>query len=921
MTYKKKLIEVALPLDVINAASQHEKSVPRRGHPATMHLWWARRPLAAARAVLWASLVDDPSSHPDRFPTEEDQETERQRLFRILEELVRWENSGNEQVLEVARSEIVASADGGLPNILDPFCGGGTIPIEAQRLGLPAHGGDLNPVAVLISKAITEIPPRFEGLPPVNEESRMNAELQAWNRAQGLAEDVRHFGQWMFEQAGRRIEHLYPRVALPQGLGGGQATVIAWIWARTVESPDPSWSGHVPLVRSWVLRKAKRNQPVVWVEPIINRETRSITYEIREGGTPIEGTVSRGPRGRCVASGSPITADHIYEEGREGRLGRHLIAVVAEGPTRRAYVAPTATSSESHEGFWRPDGQLPDSPRWFSPPKYGMTEWADLFADRQLIALDTFSELLAEVRLAVQEQAQAAGFTDDGTRLRDGGSGAVAYADGIVTYLAFAIDKLADWNSTICTWINAIEGVRNTFARQAIPMTWDYTEINPLSNSVGNFLNHVDWVAASLEGAPARGAGTILQRDASARIEEVSRPVISTDPPYYDNISYADLSDFFYVWLRRNLKDVWPDELSTLRTPKSEELIAHPSRAGSSEAARAHFESGIEDVFKRIAEYQNPDYPATVFYAFKQAVTTKEGTTSTGWETFIQGVLASGFTITATWPVRTERAARSVAIGTAALASSIVLACRPRAVDASRATRSEYLAALRAELPEAVRTLQRESIAPVDMAQSMIGPGMAVFSRYSKVLEADGSAMSIRQALALINQVLEEALSAEETEFDNETRWALTWYEQHGMNPADFGDADVLARAKDTSAAYVQHAGIASVSSGKVRLLARTDLDPDWDPRADRILTVWEITQHLIARLGLSETQAADLLGQVGSGDGERARQLAYLLFQIADRHGWSDEAVAYNSLVQAWPELTRLAGRSEAPVQQTLGE
>lgn len=918
MTYKKKLIEVALPLDAINKASAREKSI-RHGHPSTLHLWWARRPLAAARAVLWSSLVDDPSAHPDRFPTDEAQEVERQRLFRILEDLVIWENSNNEQVLEAARAEIVASCDGDLPNILDPFCGGGTIPLEAQRLGLPAYGGDLNPVAVLISKAMVEIPPRFAGVTPVNPDSRAESGLKTWERAQGLAVDIRWYGQWMRDRAFERIGDLYPKVMLPAEQGGGEATVIAWIWARTVESPDPSWSGHVPLVRSWIVRKAKKGKPVVWVEPVVDRDTQTISYRIREGGTPVDGTVEGG-KGTCIATGSPIPGDYIKSEAQAGEMRHQMLAVVAEGNRTRVYVEP-GTGPQVPEPEWRPGGSVPERLTGGTCYGYGLTEWGDLFTDRQLVALNTFSDLLGEVRPRIEQHAVEAGLAADGVRLRDGGSGATAYADALLTYLAFVVDKCADYWSTIATWINSIGAMRNTFARQAIPMTWDFAEVNPFSSSTGNWMAMVDWVRKVVERLPATTEGHIAQRDAVTRLAEVPSPVVSTDPPYYDNISYADLSDFFYVWLRRNLRDVWPDELSTMLTPKGEELIANRYRAGSKEAAKEHFESGMEEVFGEVGRVQHPDVPATVFYAFKQSESDASGIASTGWETFVQGLIGSGFSITATWPVRTEFSNRPVASGTAALASSIVLALRPRSADAKLATRSEFLSALRAELPGAIRLLQRESILPVDMAQSAIGPGMAVFSRYAKVVEADGSAMSVRQALALINEVLQEVISEEETEFDADTRWALTWFEQYGLNPGPFGDAETLSKAKGTSVAGVIHAGIAEQSDGKVRLLNRTELDSEWDPAADSRLTVWEVAQHLIASLDESEVAAADLLRSIGPGMGERARMLAYLLFQVADRKGWSSEAVAYNGLVKAWRELSKLAGRSEAPVQQTLGE
>jgi len=663
VTYKKKLIEVALPLDAINKAASREKSI-RHGHPSTLHLWWARRPLAAARAVLWASLVDDPSAHPDQFPTEEDQEVERQRLFRILEDLVLWENSNSERVLSAARAEIERSCGGELPNILDPFCGGGTIPLEAQRLGLPAYGGDLNPVAVLISKAMVEIPPRFAGLPPVNPDARAESGLKTWERAQGLAEDIRYYGQWMRDRALERIGHLYPKVKLPPEQGAGEATVIAWIWARTVESPDPSWSGHVPLVRSWILRTARKNRPVVWIEPVIDHDSQTIAYRIREGGTPVGGTVDR--RGAvCLATGSPISFEYIRKESREDRSGAIPIAVVADGPSGRAYLPPIAPPA-APEPEWRPTEQLLGKAT-VNVGLYGFATWGDLFTDRQLVALTTFSDLLGDVRPLIEEHAAAAGLDADGISLRDGGSGATAYADAAVTYLAFVIDKCADYWSTIATW--ATGGfVRGTFARQAIPMTWDFAETNPFSDSTGNWMAMVDWVWKVVEQFPATTEGHIAQRDAAARLAEVPNPVVSTDPPYYDNVSYADLSDYFYVWLRRSLRDVWPDELSTVLTPKAEELIANRYRAGSEDAAKAHFESGMEEVFENVAEVQHPDFPATVFYAFKQEESDSEGIASTGWETFVHGLLDAGFSVTATWPVRTERPGRSVAIGTAALA-------------------------------------------------------------------------------------------------------------------------------------------------------------------------------------------------------------------------------------------------------------
>lgn len=916
---KRKLIEVALPLDAINRESAREKSI-RHGHPSTLHLWWARRPLASARAVLFASLVDDPSSHPDRFPTEEAQEAERQRLFGILEELVKWENTTNEQVLEAARQEILASTDGNPPPILDPFSGGGTIPLEAQRLGLEAHGGDLNPVAVLIGKAMVEIPPRFANRRPVNPDDRDN-DLQTWSGAQGLAAEVRYYGQWMRERALERIGGLYPKVNLPPEHGGGQGTVIAWIWARTVESPDPSWEGHVPLVRSWVLRKGERGKPAVWVEPQIEPSEGRIGFAIREGGTPGEPSVERAV-GTCIATGAIIDKRYIKAEASAGRMSEVPIAVVVEGTRGRAYLAPSPDSPPPAPApGWLPSGAVPERLTGGTCYGYGLTEWSKLFTDRQLTALNTFSELLVEVGAVIQSDARAAGMAEDGVHLRDGGSGATAYADAIRTYLGFAVDKCADYWSSISTWASS-GFVRGTFARQAIPMTWDFAEINPFSESTGNWMANVDWVWKAIERMPAKHAGEIVQRDAEARVHEVPEVAIATDPPYYDNISYADLSDFFYVWMRRNLRDVWPDELSTLLTPKAEELVANPWRHGGKQAAYEHFEEGMSRFMARVSDEQRNGVPATIFYAFKAEESDDGGVTSTGWETFLQSVVDAGLEVTATWPMRTERPGRALAVGTAALASSIVLACRKRSDEAPMATRAEFESALEAELADRIALLQRENIAPVDLAQSAIGPGMAIFTRYRRVVEADGSDMKVRAALQLINAALERILSEEETLFDPETRWALTWYEQYGLNPGSYGDADTLSKAKDTSVAGVVSAGIAESSGGKVRLLAREELPIDWDPLEDPRLVVWEIAQNLVRKYETGELLAAAIIRKVGLGTAEKARQLAYLLYQLANRKGSAKDAAAYNRLVQAWPALLERVGELEAtPVQGTLGE
>jgi putative DNA methylase len=908
VTYKKKLIEVALPLAAINAESARDKGI--RNHPQALHRWWARRPLAAARAVLWASLVDDPSAHLDRFPSEHDQQVERKRLFDILEKLVLWESSNDARVIAEARTEIERSCVGELPRILDPFGGGGAIPLEALRLGLPTWTGDLNPVAVVIQRAMLEIPSRFAGLQPVHPDVAGSQVI--WEGASGLAADIERYGRWMQDEAKARVGPCYPDATGPDGR---RMTPVAWIWARTVKSPDPSWGEHVPLVRSWVLSN-KKGKPIVWVEPVVDSAGRSVSYHVRQGGTPQPGTIAR-QGGVCIATGAPIPVKYIRDEAKADRMSSVMLAVVAEGHRTRLFLDPVeadvSAADAVPEPAWIPSGAMSSNTRHMSPPGFGLDEWSKLFTRRQLLTLSVLVELLADVEDRIVRDASLVRSSDD-RALRDGGDGVRAYAEAVVTYIGLALSKGLDFNCNLAGWDSTNVKIRNVFARQALPMTWDFAEANLLGEAVGSFASMISSTTAALLALPVGVTGATAQRDARARIAEIGECVVSTDPPYYDNVPYADISDFFYVWLRKTLGHVWPDEFATLLTPKIEELVADPVRAGSKARAQVHFEQGMREVFEQAAAFADPRYPATIFYAFKATESTGDGVISTGWETFLGGLLEAGFSIQATWPVRTEKPGRTREIGSAALASSIVLACRPREVAAPMATRGEFVAALRSELEPAVRLLQVENIAPVDLAQSAIGPGVAIFSRYAKVVEADGSGMTVRTALGLINEVLAEVLSGEESEFDSDTRFALTWFEQYGHNPGPFGDADLLARAKDTTVSGVAQAGVVVSRDGKVRLVERHELPAAWDPATDTRLTIWETTQHLIRALESSETDSAALLTRMGEGLGERARQLAYLLYGVCDRKKWADEAGAYNMLVTAWPEISRLAAAGPAP-------
>jgi len=924
--YKKKLIEVALPLEAINKESAREKSI-RHGHPSTLHLWWARRPLAACRAVLFSSLVDDPSSHPDKFPTEKEQEKERQRLFRIIEELVKWENTNNEDVLEMAREEIRKSTDGNPPPVLDPFCGGGSIPLEAQRLGLEAHASDLNPVAVLITKALIEIPPKFAGRKPVHPGQKKTLLETEWKGAQGLAEDVRYYGQWMRDEAFKRIGHLYPKVKLPEDQGGGEATVIAWLWARTVKCPNPACGAQMPLVSSFWLSKKKGKK--VWIEPIIDKRKKEISFSINTGtGSPPEPSkIGRGAKFKCLVCDQPVEDTHIKSEGMDGRMGSQLMAIVAQADKGRIYLPPNEEHrniAEKANPTWKPEFQLGDDKRAIWCPLYGLDTFDKLFTSRQLVALATFSDLVIEAREKVLADSIKTDLQDDKIPIVEGGSGAQAYADAVVAYLGLAISKLSNRSSSLCFWDSTRGNVQQVFARQALPMTWDYTEANPFSDSTGNFNVQITFLARVIQNSPIFEInGYAEQLDATYFSESKITPVVSTDPPYYDNIGYADLSDFFYIFQRKSLKSLFSDLFSTLLVPKSQELVAIPYRFGGNKTeAKNFFETGLSKVFENLLRIQHCDYPMTLYYAFKQSERVSDdlngtlGKTSTGWETFLGSVIRSGFCVTGTLPIRTELIT-NLKKNIGALASSIVLVCRPRPHDSSMTTRKDLINSLKREIPISIKALQNANIAPVDLAQSAIGPGMAVFSSYSKVVEADGSPMTVRTALALINQALDEYLTEQESEFDADTRWALSWFDQYGMAEGPYGDAETLATAKNTSVQGVVESGILEAKKGKVRLLKRDEMSEDWDPATDKRLPVWELTQRLILALETKgERGAADLLSRVGAL-GEVARDLAYRLYGTCERKGWAQEALAYNSLVVAWPEIVKLSGAVKTSNQE----
>lgn len=985
----KKLIEVALPLDDINAAAAREKSI-RHGHPSTLHLWWARRPLAAARAVIFAQMVNDPGYQRElqRGVNKKEAEIRREKLFDIIRDLVKWENTDNESVLQRARAAIWESwretctlnrnhpqaAELFNPEILpgfhDPFAGGGALPLEAQRLGLAAHASDLNPVAVTINKAMIEIPPRFAGLPPVGAqpENEPQGNLpQEWQGAQGLAEDVRRYGHWLRREAEKRIGQYYPKIRITpelaaerddlQPLIGQELTVIAWLWARTVKSPNPAFADcHVPLAASFVLSSKKGRE--AWVQPEISGSQYRFTVRI---GTPPEnaknGTkAARGANFICLLSNSPIDGKYIRNEFKEKRAGSRLMAIVAEGKNGRVYLPPSEEMEQiarAAKPTWQPESEMnQDSKDLLSGRGYGFKYWHELFTPRQLLALSTFSNLIAQAREQVlRDCAAAAHFSDDvsgrlktefshsenslsdgiqgslkpenslsdglprsqDTRsLADGGHGAQAYADAVAVYLALGVSRLADIQNSLCRWEITKTQVRNLFGRQAIPMVWDFAENNVFGEAAGDFKTSLNSIARYLERQTIQVAFEGTAEQADAQTQAISRnKVVSTDPPYYDNIGYADLSDFFYVWLRRNLRAVYPKLFATLAVPKDEELVATPYRHGGKAEAEQFFLSGMTEAMHNLAAQTHPAFPVTIYYAFKQSETQTDGTASTGWETFLQAVLDAGFSIDGTWPMRTELNNRMIGRDSNALASSVVLVCRQRPADAPVASRRDVVRELKAIMPDALEAMIGGSgaspVAPVDLAQAAIGPGMAVFSKYSAVLKSDGTQMTVREALLLVNESIDDYFG-EDSNSDADTRFCKTWFEEYGWGSSSFGNADNLARAKGTSVEGVEGAGVIEAAAGKVRLLKWQEYPENWNAAEDERTPAWEACHHLIRLLNRhGETAAGQALAQMRE-QSDAIYRLAYWLYTLCERKKRAEDARYYNELINAWPQINAAA-------------
>ena len=917
-TYRRKLIEVDLPLAAINRESARDKFITH-GHPSTLHIWWARRPLAACRAVIFASMVDDPSSCRDEFPSENEQRIERERLHDLLRELVKWENTDEskpavkvllaEARYEIARS-LARSRDETAPTdpadvlnylrnqtlpIYDPFAGSGSIPLEAQRLGLQATASDLNPVAVLLNKALIEIPPKFHNRPPVNPEADRigmmvgrgkKKQRLPWRGASGLADDLRYYGAWMREEAFRRIGYLYPKAKLSDG---SDATVIAWVWTRTIPCPNPACGVRMPLLNTFQISKKQNNEH--WIRPVVDYEAKGVSFVVQKhsGDVPEGGTVDRNGA-ICIACNNAIPLAYVREQGRAGNMIEQMTAIVVEGDRRRLYVSPTdehIRAAISAEPAWRPTQTITKTPK-VSALTYGATHWHQLFTERQLTALTTFSDLQRAVRNQV---------------IQEGGSN--DYAEAVCTYLALAIGREADMCSSFDRWHTSGEKVSGVFGRQAIPMIWDFVESNPFSNSTGNWMAHIEWIAKVIERLPANAnSGVVHQADASTTIHTQDGPVIVTDPPYYDNINYADLSDFFYVWLRPLLRDAYPDLFAGILTPKDEEITAIPSRFDD---CRRRFEDLLSKTLKLIRERCSPEFPSSIFYAYKQQEEERAGRTSTGWETMLNAIVSAGFQIVGTWPMRTEGSVRLNALAANVLASSVVLVCRPRPDDAPIATRRQFFDALEKELPEALDQLtQKGHIAPTDLAQAAIGPGMRIYSRYSRVETISGEPVLVREALAAINRAIADYDERQEGDLDSESRFCLDWLKQYGYEEGPYGEAETLALAKDVAIGKLHSDGLLIAERGRVKLLP-LDAFSDSEQLTLSDTTAWEgcfrMAYHLNREEGRGIEGAASVGREMGSNV-ESVERLARILYNHYDRQGNSQNAVIFNNLVMEWQRI-----------------
>jgi putative DNA methylase len=901
--HNKKLIEVSLPLEAINRESVREKSISS-GHPSTLHLWWARRPLAACRAILFSQLVDDPSSNPLKFPTLESQKIERARLFSIIEELVKWENSSNESVLDAAKTEILKSSYGREIDLLDPFSGGGSIPLEAKRLGLKAIANDLNPLPILINTVIQKIVGRFEG--KVSSENNLNG-----NSAVTMSEDLKKWSEVLQSRVYQKVGHLY-------GDSSKSAIPLVYFWARTVTCPNPACGIATPLVGSWAANDRRGHES--YFKPIRSVDGKSVDVEVVAGKAPKELATMIRAGGTCPLCKTGFKLDYVKAEAQAGRMSSRLLGVQqVENKLRTFRPASQADRNQAEvEKVYLEWLDLPLSkhPQYMAPPRFGLNKFSDLFLDRQLITLKTFVEELEKLEPEISLSYRDKFVVSDTKNLTEGGAGAFAYAQSIKLLLAMSISRLTNRCSTLCIWDSGATKISQVFVRQAYSMTWFFAEANPFGGGSGSYEGQVDYLVKALARLPL-GHGIVMNKPAQ-ELDIPKNVVVSTDPPYYDSVPYADLSDYFVVWLRKMLATSMPEIFTTVLSPKASELVADHVRHNDKASAGKFFEDGLTDVFARIHASHSDEYPMTVFYAFKAKDDEGNIDIPTGWETFLSSLLTAGWKISGTWPVRTEQPGGLRELGRNALASSVVVVCRKRDELAQSISRRAFITEMKKVLPTSLREMQQGSIAPVDLAQAAIGPGMEIFSKYSEISEADGTAMSIRTALALINQTLGEVLNEQESDFDSETLFCVKWFAQYQWDEGPFGQADTLARAVNVSINTMMRNGVFTSSSSKAKLKNPKEMDLDWNPSLDKDLSVWEVTvklSHIIGSKGIEK--AREVLQQTSEAiDIDAVKELAYLIYNICEKRGWSETGVAFNALVTSWIDMGNLIQNSNLPAQ-----
>jgi putative DNA methylase len=874
---RRKLIEVALPLTAISAASKADKD-RKTGTVRSVHKWFAPMPGPAIRALVLASVLDDSEDPQARLKD-----------LSLIESMVPADGGApREEDLRRVRARLRQQDE--LPTIIDPFCGGGSTLVESQRLGLAAIGSDLNPVPTLISKILAELVPQFRDQSPLAPDSGRLPVLDTYG---GVLHDLQYYAKLIQERVYKAVASAYPP---------GTDSFVAWLWCRTVPCPNPACGRTAPLYGLTHLSKLKRDY--AYLVPQVTEH--GVVHRVATGpGVPQPPSKQAGKsRFICLACTTPFDQRYIRQQAQQGKMGLQLLADVRAVDGRRVYSADTPAAG----GFGSPGMvEIPlVGKAAMNVGLYGISTLAGLFTSRQAATLESFAAEIGRV----QEDIAAAG-------------GSSAYVSVLQGLLSLALGKLAQSNCALVRWrIDSRSGsakAEPAFGTQAVPMLWDFAETNPFGASVGSWMLQVDGVAAAVRTLPKSGPPASVSLAAAQDMApgREAHALLITDPPYFDQIQYADISDFFYYFHRAALREAFPALYGTVTTPKSVELVANPWRhGGDADAARDHFVVGFQQALASLSKTTDPDLPKVVVYAAAQDEHGDDRAPSTAWESLLEAIVLAGLMVVATWPIFATGTTRQIGQGANALASYVVLVLRPRPEEAETVNRRAFLAALAAELPAALASLRHVAIPPMDLPQATIGPGMAVFTRYRQVMEPNGRSMSVGTALALINQVLDEVLTEQEGDFDSDTRFCLKWFSQYGWEEASSGTADSLARAANTSVAALDRGGVFRARAGRARLLAPAELSAGWDPVSDLRTSVWEGVVRIAQALeALGADEAARLMSAARQRiDLDAARELTYLLYSICEKRGWTQTAALFNGLGTSWSDLSAVARVGGAP-------